>query len=50
MAMSRTRKTILIITTILGALVLVALLGFALLLGALGQREPNIRDNSVLVL
>ncbi|HET6646948.1 MAG TPA: signal peptide peptidase SppA [Pyrinomonadaceae bacterium] len=48
--MSRTRKTILIITTILGALVLVALLGFALLLGALGQREPNIRDNSVLVL
>lgn len=50
MAMSSRRKTILIITGILGALVLVALLGFAVLLAAFGQRAPNIRDNSVLVL
>ncbi len=50
MAMSRTRKTILIISSILVALVLVALLGFALLLAAFGQRAPTIRDNSVLVL
>ncbi len=50
MAMSRTRKTILIISSILVALVLVALLGFAVLMAALGQRAPNIRDNSVLVL
>lgn len=50
MAMSRTRKTILIITSILVALVLVALLGFAVLLAAFGQRAPTIRDNSVLVL
>ncbi|CAN5726598.1 signal peptide peptidase SppA [soil metagenome] len=50
MAISRTRKTILIITRILVALVLVALLGFALLLAAFRQRSPNIRDNSVLVL
>jgi protease-4 len=48
--MSSRRKTILIITGILGALVLVALLGFAVLLAAFGQRAPNIRDNSVLVL
>ncbi|MCM3906260.1 MAG: signal peptide peptidase SppA [Pyrinomonadaceae bacterium] len=48
--MSRTRKTILIISSILVALVLVALLGFAVLMAALGQRAPNIRDNSVLVL
>ncbi|MBA3356489.1 MAG: S49 family peptidase, partial [Pyrinomonadaceae bacterium] len=48
--MSRTRKTILIITSILVALVLVALLGFALLIAAFGQRAPTIRDNSVLVL
>ncbi|MDQ3668095.1 MAG: signal peptide peptidase SppA [Acidobacteriota bacterium] len=50
MAMSRTRKTILIIGSILMALVLVALIGFALLLAAFGQRGPTIRDNSVLVL
>lgn len=50
MAMSRTRKTILIITSILVALVLAALLGLAVLLAAFGQRAPNIRDNSVLVL
>ncbi|MCA1601449.1 MAG: signal peptide peptidase SppA [Acidobacteria bacterium] len=48
--MSRTRKTILIITSILVALVLVALLGFALLIAAFGQRAPTIRDNSVLAL
>jgi protease IV len=50
MAMSRTGKTILIITGVLGALALVAVLGFALLVAAFGQRAPNIRDNSVLVL
>ena len=50
MAMSGTRKTILIITSILVALVLVALLGVAVLLAAFGQRGPNVRDNSVLVL
>jgi len=50
MAMSGTRKTILIISSILVALVLVVLLGFAMLMAAFGQRAPNIRDNSVLVL
>ena len=50
MAMSRTRKTILIITSILVALVLVAFLGFAILLASFGRRAPTIRDNSVLVL
>ncbi len=50
MAMSRTRKTILIVTSILVALVLVALLGLAVLIAAFGQRSPTIRDNSVLVL
>ncbi|MFN2509944.1 MAG: signal peptide peptidase SppA [Pyrinomonadaceae bacterium] len=48
--MSRTRKTVLIITGILGVLVLVALLGLAVLMAAFGQRAPTIRDNSVLVL
>ncbi|MCM3870133.1 MAG: signal peptide peptidase SppA [Pyrinomonadaceae bacterium] len=48
--MSRTRKTVLIISSIFVALVLVALLGFAVLVAALGQRAPSIRDNSVLVL
>jgi len=50
MAMSRTRKTVLIITGILGVLVMVALLGLAVLMAAFGQRAPTIRDNSVLVL
>jgi protease-4 len=50
MAMSRTRKTVLVITSILVALVLVVLLGIVVLIAALGQRAPSIRDNSVLVL
>jgi protease IV len=50
MAMSRAGKTILIITSILVALVLVAILGLAVLLAAFGQRAPSIRDNSVLAL
>ena len=50
MAMSRTRKTVLIITSILVALLLVVFLGIAVLLAAFGQRSPNIRNNSVLVL
>jgi protease IV len=50
MAMSRTRKTILIITSILAALVLVSILGLVVLLAAFGQSAPSIRDNSVLVL
>ena len=50
MAMSRTRKTILIISSIVIALVLVGLIGLAVLMAAFGQRTPTIRDNSVLVL
>lgn len=48
--MSGTRKTVLIIFGILGALVLVAFLGIAVLWAALRKGEPSIRDNSVLTL
>jgi len=50
MAMSRTRKTVLIITGILVSLVLVVLIGLAVLVAALRHREPPIADNSVLTL
>src|ERR1044071_880761 len=48
--MSGTRKTVLIIVSILGALILVAIIGIALLWTALRKCEPTIRDNSVLAL
>ncbi|HEY6231489.1 MAG TPA: signal peptide peptidase SppA [Pyrinomonadaceae bacterium] len=46
--MSRTRKTVLIITSIVIGLVLVALIGLALLVAAVRSNEPSIADNSVL--
>jgi protease-4 len=48
MAMSSTRKTVLIITSIVVGLVLVALIGLALLVAAVRKSEPSIADNSVL--
>jgi protease IV len=48
MAMSRTRKTVLIITSIVLGLLLVALIGLALLVAAVRKSEPSIADNSVL--
>lgn len=48
--MSGTRKTVLIITGILGVLLLFVVLGVAVLWAALGKSEPSIRDNSVLTL
>ena len=50
MAMSRTRKTVLIITGVVVALGLVVLIGAALLLAALRQGAPTVRNNSVLAL
>lgn len=50
MAMSRTRKTVLIVTSIVVALVLVALIGLALIIAAFRQNEPYIAQNSVLSL
>jgi len=50
MAMSRTRKTVLIITSIVVGLVLVALIGLAVLVAAIRGSEPTIADNSVLTL
>jgi protease IV len=50
MAMSGTRKTVLIITSILVGLVLVALIGLAVLVAAFRHREPSIENNSVLSL
>jgi protease-4 len=48
MAMSRTRKTVLIITSIIVGLVLVALIGLAIVVAAVRKSEPTIADNSVL--
>ena len=50
MAMSRRGKIVLIISGILFVLILVVGLGIGLLFMALREGEPNIRDNSVLVL
>jgi protease-4 len=48
--MSGTRKTVLIIVGILGAVFIVAIIGIAVLWAALRKGEPTIRDNSVLTL
>ena len=48
--MSGTRKAILVIVGILGALVLVAFIGVMLIWSAFRKSEPSIRDNSVLTL
>ncbi|MGI8734440.1 MAG: signal peptide peptidase SppA [Pyrinomonadaceae bacterium] len=48
--MSRTRKTVLIITGVVVALGLVVLIGAALMLAALRQGAPTVRNNSVLAL
>ena len=50
MAMSRTRKTVLILTSIVVGLVLVTLIGLAVLVAAFRHREPPIVANSVLSL
>ena len=50
MAMSRTRKVVLIITGVVVGVVLVALIGLALLVAALRGSEPSIADNSVLTI
>ena len=50
MAMSGTRKTVLILLGIFGALILVAILGIVVLWATLRKGEPTIRDNSVLAL
>jgi len=50
MAMSRTRKTVLIIIGVVVALGLVVVISAALLLAALRQSAPPVRDNSVLAL
>jgi protease-4 len=49
MAMSRTGKIVLIISAIVVGIVLVAVIGLALVFASL-DREPGIRENSVLVL
>src|SRR5262247_4399285 len=50
MAMSGTRKTVLIVGGILGVLILFGVIGVAALWIALGKSEPTIHDNSVLAL
>ena len=50
MAMSRSRKTLLIITGIVAALVLVVLIGLAVLVAAIRGGAPSVEDNSVLSL
>src|SRR6266542_3753942 len=50
MAMSRTGKTVLIITSIVIVLVLVVLIGLAVLVAAFRHNEPAIENNSVLAL
>jgi protease-4 len=50
MAMSKTRKTVLIISGILLGLILVVVLCIALLVSALRGNRPSIQDNSVLAL
>ena len=48
--MSSTRKVVLIILGILGAVLLVCVIGVMLIWAALRKGEPTIRDNSVLTL
>jgi protease-4 len=50
MAMSRTRKIVLIISGIVVALVLVLVVGIAFFISMLRGNEPSIKDNSVLAL
>ncbi|HEX6730911.1 MAG TPA: signal peptide peptidase SppA [Pyrinomonadaceae bacterium] len=50
MAMSGTKKTLLIITGVLAVLVFVVLLGIAMIVATFRKGEPSIRDNSVLAL
>src|SRR5918992_513076 len=50
MAMSGTRKAVIIITSILVGIILVVLIGLALLVAAFREREPYIAQNSVLSL
>src|SRR5437660_7388308 len=50
MAMSKTRKVVLIISGIVIALVLVFLLGIAIIVSAIRGNRPSIRDNSALTL
>ena len=50
MAMSGTRKTVLIIGGILAVLLLAVLIGVAVIVKAFRKGEPSIRDNSVLAL
>lgn len=50
MAMSRTRKTVLIITGVVVALVLVVLIGLAAIVASFRHNQPSIENNSVLAL
>ncbi len=50
MAMSGTRKALIIITSILVGIILVVLIGLAMLVAAFREREPSIAQNSVLSL
>src|SRR4029453_4153155 len=50
MAMSGTKKTLLILAGIFAVLIFVALLGIAIIMSAFRRGEPSIRDNSVLAL
>lgn len=50
MAMSTTRKVVLIISGIVVALVLIVIVGFAVLISMVRGDRPSIRDNSVLAL
>src|SRR5438067_532682 len=50
MAMSTTRKIVLIISSIVLALVLIVVVGIAIIATAFGSKRPSIEDNSVLTL
>ncbi len=50
MAMARSRKTALIILSVLAGLVLIVVFGIALIYAAVRRTAPTIQDNSVLVL
>ena len=50
MAMSKTRKVVLIISSIVIALVLLVVLGIAIIVSSIRGNRPSIRDNSVLAL
>src|SRR5256884_792973 len=50
MAMSKTRKTVLIISAVVLGLVMIVVLGIAIVVSALRGNRPSIQDNSVLTL